>query len=93
MPTLWFIKIFTTGNTCENETPISRALCCPQRDVEARWRQELDSYVVKSSLLDRYILPIPKLVVIHCGGLDTNGPYATDDAFPHELWTYQGTVK
>ena len=35
-------------------------------DVQTFYRQELDSYVLKSAPLDLHILHVPKLVLTHC---------------------------
>jgi len=41
-----------------------------QRDVQTLGRQEINSYVLKSSLLHRHVLHVPKLVLTHCVGLE-----------------------
>jgi len=45
--------------------------------VQTLGRQELDSNVLKSALLQWHVLHVPKLVLTHCVGEQTKSPYAT----------------
>ena len=54
-------------------------------DVQTFGRQELDSNVLKSALLHRHVLHVPKLVLAHCVGVEPKRPYATEGAVAQEL--------
>ena len=60
-------------------------------DVQNFGRQELDSNVLKSALLHRYVLHVPKLVLAHGVGVEPKRPYAS--AVAQELRRYQVTVE
>ena len=49
-------------------------------DVQTFGRKELDSNVLKSALLHRHVLHVPKLVLTRCVGVEPKRPYATDGA-------------
>ena len=48
--------------------------------VQIFGRQKLDSNVVKSALLHRLVLHVPKLVLSHGFGLEPKRPYSSDGA-------------
>ena len=62
-------------------------------DVQTFGRQELDSDVLKSVLLHRHVLHVPKLVLAHCVEVEPKRPYAKDCAFDQELRRYNVTVE
>jgi len=53
--------------------------------VQTLGRQELNSNVLKSALLHRHVLHVPKLVLAHCVGVEPKRPYATEGAVAQEL--------
>jgi len=63
-------------------------------DVQTLGREELESNVLKSALLHRHVLYVPKLVLAQLGaGLEPKRPYATDGADAQELRRYHITVE
>ena len=71
-----------------------RGQCAVRKlDVQSLGRQELDSNVLKSALLHRHVLHVPKLVLSHCVGVEPIRPYTTDGAIALELRRYQVTVE
>jgi len=62
-------------------------------DVQTSYRQELDSNVLKSALLHRQVLHVPKLVLAHCVKVEPKRPYATYGAVAQELRRYHDTVE
>jgi len=62
-------------------------------DVQTLGRQELDLNFLKSTLLQRHVLHVPKLVLTHCVEVEQKRPYATDGAVAQELRRYQVTVE
>ena len=61
-------------------------------DVQALRLQELDSYVLKSSLLDGYVLHVMKLALTCCGIEEMKRLHATDGSVAHKFRRYQVTV-
>jgi len=61
-------------------------------DVQTLARQERDLNVLKSALLHRFVLQVPKLVVTHGVGLESKSPYATDGAVDQVLRRYHVAV-
>jgi len=61
-------------------------------DVQTLGLQELYSNVLKSALLHRHELYVPKLVLAYCVELEPKRPCATDGAVAQELRRYQVTV-
>jgi len=62
-------------------------------DVQNLGRQELDSNVLKSAVLHRHVLLVPKLLLAHCVWVEPKRPYATDCAVAQELRIYHVTVE
>jgi len=62
-------------------------------DVQTLGRQELDSNVLKSALLHRHVLHVPKLVLAHGVGVEPIRPFASDGAVAQELLGYHVTVE
>jgi len=62
-------------------------------DVQNFFRQELHSNVLKSALLNRYVLHVPKLLLAHGVGVESKRPYASDGAVVQELRRYHVTVQ
>ena len=62
-------------------------------DVQTLGRQEMDSNILKSTLLHLHVLHFPKLVLTHCVAVDPKRPYATDGTVVKELRRYQVTVE
>ena len=60
-------------------------------DVQSFGCQELDSNVLKSTLLHRHVLYV--LVLTHGVSVEPILPYATDGAVAQELRNYQVTVE
>jgi len=60
-------------------------------DVQTFGRQGLDSNVLKSTLLQRHVLHVPKFVLAHGVGVEPKRPYAS--AVAQELRRYQVTVE
>ena len=52
----------------------------PKGDVQTFGRQELDSNVLKSALLDRHVLHVLKLVLTHAFVVGPKRRYASDGA-------------
>jgi len=61
-------------------------------DVQTFGRKELDSNVLKSALLHRHVLHVPKLVLARGVDVGQKRPYATEGAVTLELWKYHVTV-
>jgi len=61
--------------------------------VQTLGRQELDSNVLKSALIDGHVLNVPKLVLAHGVGVEPKRPHATDGAVAQKLRRYQITVE
>jgi len=55
--------------------------------------QELDSNVLKSALLHRLVLHVPKFSLPHGVGEDSKRPYASGDTVIRELRRYHVTVE
>ena len=49
-----------------------------KEDVQNFGLEELDSNLLKSALIHRYVLHVPKLVLAHCVGVESKRPNATD---------------
>ena len=62
-------------------------------DVLTFGRQELDSNILKSALLHRLVLYVPKLVLAYGVVLEPKHPYASDGAVAQELQKYHITVE
>jgi len=62
-------------------------------DVRTFGHQELDSNILKSALLHRHVLHVPKLVLAHCVEVELKGSYVTDFAVAEELCRYHVTVE
>ena len=61
-------------------------------DVQTVGRQELNSNVLKSTLLHRHVLQVPKLLLTHFVGVEPKRPNLTDGAVAQELRRYQVTL-
>jgi len=61
-------------------------------DVQALRRQELDTYLQKSPLLDWQVLDVLKIVPTRCGREQTKSPHAMDGAVGHKTQRYQVIV-
>ena len=61
--------------------------------VQTLGRQELDSNVLKSALLHRHVLHVPKLVLAHGFGVEPKCLYTTDCAVAQEKRNNYVTVE
>jgi len=62
-------------------------------EVKTFVREELDSNVLKSALLHRHVLHVPKLVLAHGVGVEPKRPNATDGAVVQKLCRYHVIVE
>jgi len=61
--------------------------------VQTLGRQELDSNVLKSALLHRHVLHVPKLVLAHGFVVEPKRAYASNGAVAQELQRYHVRVE
>ena len=62
-------------------------------DVQTFGREEFDSNVLESAVLNRHVLHVPKLVLTHGVGVEPKRPYTTNCAVAQELRCNQVTVE
>jgi len=81
----------TTVNSCENEAPSLWSSNYPRKGFQALRRQELDTEVLKSLLLDGHVLHVMKLVLTRYGREDES-PHSTDGAVAQKFRRHKVTV-
>jgi len=74
-----------TGNSCENEAPLSWLPAVRKGDVQTLGHQEFHSNVLKFALLHRHLLHVTKLILKHCVAVQPKRLYAREGAVAQEL--------